>query len=128
MKWIGDLLTGEQPQPADWTFGLRRPGSQIGDWHGAFVFEKCGKKRMTGTFVRDADFIAWPEDDAEAVGNYAFFSAMGWQPMGAHDIQLTASVVIDAHTSIDLPRPSVLQRWWNKFVVNFLVDTCQFES
>lgn len=127
MKWIGDLLTGAQPQPADCTFGLRRPGSQIGDWHGAFVFERCDDQRMTGTYVQDADFIGWPKRDAEAVGNFALFSAMGWQPMGKHDIELTAGVMIDEKTSLDLPRPSALLRWWNKFFVTVFVDKRQLE-
>ncbi len=73
---------------------------------------------MTGTYVGDADYIGWPKRDTEAAGNFAFLSAMGWHPMEAKDIELTATVVIDAHTSLELPTPSALQRWWNKLVVS----------
>lgn len=107
MKW---LLQWDDNIIADEAFGLRRPGTKIGEWDGAFVYEKNSREMIIGVYVKEKDYIGFPKSSKEVAGNCEHFRAMGWRPMNREDISRTAGVILNNDTRISAPTPTLIQR------------------
>ena len=96
---IFPILTGsivmyrEMLRPRPILLGLRRPGSDVGEWNGAWVgiVDKTGK--VTGAFFEECkDYIGHPTDWVDLIRVYHVLKTLKWREMSVEDVQKTAGV------------------------------------
>lgn len=81
--------------------GIRKPGTDIGSWDGAFVYCENDEERVCGFFMDGKDYVGYPQTLDDAIWNYNNFRSFGWEPMTAADINQTAGVDIEHVYRVD---------------------------